>query len=238
MSDEYEVGYGKPPKASQFKKGQSGNRAGRPRTYKSAISLLEEPVEYVVGGKRRTVTAFEASLRKTAQSALEGRLPAIKRFIGYCEKARLLDDKIAAQPGGVIAAPKGIDHKDWLASNPDLDKLARERDHKQAQNRPKQTEPEQIQIIKKVAMEKHFIPAFRRKLTIFELVQKKLMQRALKDRHEPSHIYWEKLLLKTMQDIDAPRVGYIIAPTQYESLEEAAEAYGLQIEDVDDDTAT
>lgn len=27
----YDVGYGKPPKHSQFKKGQSGNRQGRPR---------------------------------------------------------------------------------------------------------------------------------------------------------------------------------------------------------------
>ena len=31
MSKDYEVGYGKPPKANQFPPGQSGNRNGRPK---------------------------------------------------------------------------------------------------------------------------------------------------------------------------------------------------------------
>jgi hypothetical protein len=30
MSDSYEVGYGKPPRSTQFKKGVSGNPKGRP----------------------------------------------------------------------------------------------------------------------------------------------------------------------------------------------------------------
>ena len=30
-NDDYEVGYGRPPKSGQFKKGQSGNPKGRPR---------------------------------------------------------------------------------------------------------------------------------------------------------------------------------------------------------------
>lgn len=32
MSDDYEIGYGKPPKAGQFTKGRSGNPSGRPRS--------------------------------------------------------------------------------------------------------------------------------------------------------------------------------------------------------------
>ena len=31
MSDDYEVGYGKPPKSRQWKPGQSGNPKGRPK---------------------------------------------------------------------------------------------------------------------------------------------------------------------------------------------------------------
>ena len=31
MADEYEVGYGKPPKHTRFRKGQSGNLRGRPK---------------------------------------------------------------------------------------------------------------------------------------------------------------------------------------------------------------
>ena len=38
MSDDYEVGYGKPPKDKQFKKGQSGNPKGRTKGTKNFIS--------------------------------------------------------------------------------------------------------------------------------------------------------------------------------------------------------
>ena len=31
MADKYEVGYGKPPKQTRFRKGQSGNLLGRPK---------------------------------------------------------------------------------------------------------------------------------------------------------------------------------------------------------------
>lgn len=35
MDKEYEIGYGKPPKEYQFKKGQSGNKKGRPKNSKN-----------------------------------------------------------------------------------------------------------------------------------------------------------------------------------------------------------
>ncbi len=38
----YEVGYGKPPAASRFKKGQSGNPKGRPKVTKNVSNMLEE----------------------------------------------------------------------------------------------------------------------------------------------------------------------------------------------------
>ena len=42
MSEDYEVGYGKPPKSGQFKPGQSGNKKGRPKGRKNFHTILEE----------------------------------------------------------------------------------------------------------------------------------------------------------------------------------------------------
>jgi hypothetical protein len=39
-SGDYEVGYGKPPKHTRFKPGQSGNPKGRPKASKDFRSLL------------------------------------------------------------------------------------------------------------------------------------------------------------------------------------------------------
>lgn len=72
----YEVGYGKPPKHTQFKKGTSGNRKGRPkgaRNFSTLVrSLLSSKVVIKEDGKTRTVTALEASLLRLRQSALSG----------------------------------------------------------------------------------------------------------------------------------------------------------------------
>jgi hypothetical protein len=45
----YEVGYKKPPKHSQFKKGQSGNTKGRRKLLLSAVSIVRK----ILKGKRR-----------------------------------------------------------------------------------------------------------------------------------------------------------------------------------------
>src|SRR5215469_5153687 len=54
---DYEVGYGKPPRSSRFKKGQSGNPRGRPSGSKNLSTLLSEalnePVIVTENGRRR-----------------------------------------------------------------------------------------------------------------------------------------------------------------------------------------
>lgn len=212
MSKTYDVGYGKPPKQTRFQKGVSGNPAGRPKKYKSPISVLEAPITMTVAGKKREVSAFEASLRKTAQSALEGSLPAIKRFFNYCDDANLLVDPTRPSQGGVLQVPINLDmfpDREFSAAE-----IAEVEYLNSQLNKPPPADPpsEKEVVIIKVAREKHFVETLGRNMTIFELVQQKLRQRALVERHQPSHAYFEKLLLQTTLDIDAPNVGHLVVP--------------------------
>jgi len=90
----YEVGYARPPKHSQFKPGQSGNPAGRPKGSVNLATVLEQMLrEKVVineGGIRKTITKREAAMKQLANQAAAGDLAAIKflwLMIGYGEQA-------------------------------------------------------------------------------------------------------------------------------------------------------
>jgi hypothetical protein len=76
MSDDYEVGYGKPPKSTQFKPGQSGNPKGRPKGTKNLVTdLNEELSEKIVvteGGKPLTITKQRAMIKSIAVKAMSG----------------------------------------------------------------------------------------------------------------------------------------------------------------------
>ena len=81
-SGDYEIGYGKPPKATQFQPGKSGNPRGRPRGRPSLLELvLEEAarvVKYQVGDKVMHMDRDRAVMRKLYELAMQGKLPAIR----------------------------------------------------------------------------------------------------------------------------------------------------------------
>jgi hypothetical protein len=75
-SDDNDVGYGKPPRANQFKPGKSGNPKGRPRGPKSEATILQDLLQHKIGlsehGKTRRITLHEAILRRIAEDCLKG----------------------------------------------------------------------------------------------------------------------------------------------------------------------
>src|SRR4051794_37806377 len=91
MSDEenrdYEVGFSKPPKHSQFKRGRSGNPKGRPKGIKNFKTELKEalalPVTVTHGKKKKTVSTAKAILLRIREKALGGDLRASDRLFVY-----------------------------------------------------------------------------------------------------------------------------------------------------------
>ncbi len=89
MSDEYEVGHGKPPKHTQFKESQSGNPKGRPKgsnNFRTDVKhTLKEPVRLNKGGKRKTVSTQEAALLRLREKALSGDARALERLLALAQ---------------------------------------------------------------------------------------------------------------------------------------------------------
>ena len=118
--DDYGVGYCRPPKHTQFQKGQSGNPEGRPKSKKSGQTdiseLINEPVKVKAAGKARDMQPFEASVRQLAKKALGGDLRAMVRFLKLCEEYGAIAAPTTDMGGGVILAPRGVDFQEWLES--------------------------------------------------------------------------------------------------------------------------
>jgi len=85
MSKEYKVGYGKPPKHTQFKPGNSGNPDGRPKGVKNlATDLVDELGEKVLvteGSKQVTITKQRAMIKSLMAKALKGDVRAVNTLV-------------------------------------------------------------------------------------------------------------------------------------------------------------
>jgi hypothetical protein len=95
---EYDVGYGKPPKASRFKPGKSGNPKGRRKGSKNIKTFLREELDRKqwvnVGGKRRHLTMRQILVLQQLQKAQKG---DPKAFRAIMQEDEALADETASQ---------------------------------------------------------------------------------------------------------------------------------------------
>ena len=97
MGRDQDAGYGKPPRHSRFKKGQSGNPKGRPRGSRNFSTDLKETLEKLIRitdhGKPRTVSTQLAALMRLREQALGGDARALDRLLEYARHYN--DDEMA-----------------------------------------------------------------------------------------------------------------------------------------------
>lgn len=86
MADnDYVVGYRKPPKKHQFKKGQSGNPGGRPKGSKRSedivIDNLNMRIPMHVNGRKTTTTVFDAIIKSQVKKAVDDKDTKAAKFL-------------------------------------------------------------------------------------------------------------------------------------------------------------
>ena len=109
----YDVGYRRPPKATQFKKGKSGNPKGRPKGSRPIGAVLQEVlgqrISVTENGKTRRLPALEVMLRRLANDAMRNEPVALKLMLslfdryGESPEAGIRLDEVLAEDRAILA---------------------------------------------------------------------------------------------------------------------------------------
>jgi hypothetical protein len=76
VDGKYKVGYGKPPKSGQFKKGQSGNKPGKRKGTKNFktdfLEELQTEIEVTEGSRKIKISKQRAMIKRLINGSLNG----------------------------------------------------------------------------------------------------------------------------------------------------------------------
>jgi hypothetical protein len=98
-SGKYTVGKGRPPVATRFKPGHSGNLKGRPKGSKNAQSLakaeLGRKVVVTMNGRKKTMTVAEIASRRIGDKAMAGDAKAFSFLIAIADDSGASEETFA-----------------------------------------------------------------------------------------------------------------------------------------------
>lgn len=104
------TGYGSPPKKTRFKKGRSGNPAGRPKKSKNFLTLLGHELDQSIivneNGKKAKISKLEAMIKRIVAGALQGDRKSVLTLIDIMRRTERFAEG---------------ENDDWLP--PDYDKI-------------------------------------------------------------------------------------------------------------------
>ena len=111
IPSDYVVGYGRPPKETQFQPGKSGNPTGRRRGSRTVGAILADIIGQKIpvteNGKTRRMPALEVMLRRLVNDAMRGETNAMKLLISFVDRyADTAETKV--QLGELLAEDRRI----------------------------------------------------------------------------------------------------------------------------------
>lgn len=111
MEKDYEIGYGKPPKRAQFKKGESGNAKGRPKDSKNTYVLLDDTLSQKItiteNGQPLQISKRQAIILQLVNKGVKGELKAINTLLPHM----LMSDAKDEDKAKILAAMGQDDEK-------------------------------------------------------------------------------------------------------------------------------
>jgi len=129
MAENYEIGYGKPPKNSKFKPGQSGNKNGRPKgtknTYTLLNKILDQKISIKENGQNLKISKKTAILTQLVNKGIKGDIKAISTLLPH-----MLMSDIKEEDRERVLASLNKDDKEiimnYLSNYDGLDELTEE----------------------------------------------------------------------------------------------------------------
>jgi hypothetical protein len=99
---DYEIGYGKPPKHTQYAKGQSGNRNGRPKGSFNLVArfmkVMNERIKVTKNGRPCSISKFDATITQMVNKAASGDMRAIRELHNWFDSLPIEQFDIGPPP--------------------------------------------------------------------------------------------------------------------------------------------